>query len=419
MAKQIKELGITQKRIEFSEREKLQYAVDFILTTYNIRKPYNNPTQIYATYKNKNISAEIVDFDRISLDLHEHGAQINDNTLRKVLRSDKYIKPYNPITEYFDHIRGTFKGTSQIELLCKHLIARQWNDKPQGYYQERANALLKKWLVACVACWIEKKPNEVMLTLIQKEEGLGKTFFAKWLTPDPLKDFFTKSKREDRFDMEDAFTRNILVCFDELIGLTKNTSDTFKSTITSDVLWTKRRSDLYPVARPRLACAIANTNRNQEADGFLLECFGYRRFGCIEIADIAQDYSTTCDKNLLWAEALMLYENTSFDYTFAQTDFEEFKEYNRRFVIDTKATKYVRLYLNLPNAEEEGKWLNATEICSLLRKHKKIRNEDIHDVNPQKLGNALAALGYTQKTIHSGSSDDGRKRWHVKINLDT
>jgi predicted P-loop ATPase len=375
MIKQVKELGNSQERL-FREKNILQQAVDFIFETYDIRKPYNS-TQIYASYKGRELGSEILDFDRISLDLQEADIYVNDTTLRKILRSDKYLKPYNPIKEYFDKIRGTFQGFSQIDLLTKHLIARSWSDKPEGYYQERANALIKKWIVSCVACWLDGLPNEVMLTFIQKTEGAGKTFLAEWIVPEPLNEFYMKSKRPDRFDMEDAFTRNIVICFDELTGLTQNTSDIFKSTITSKTLWTKRRSDLYPVARPRLACAIANTNRNQEADGFLYECFGYRRFGCIELTSIIREYSTLCDKNLLWAEALMLYENSSFNYIFNTEDFEEFQEYNRKYIIDTKAAKYVRLYLSHPENSEEGKMLMASEICELLRKHNKIQREDM------------------------------------------
>ena len=415
MAKQVKQLGIAQNSIGFNDGDKLQKAVDFILDTYDIRKAMYDPAKIYVRYKDKELDEGILDFDRISLDLQEYGISISDTILKKILRSDKYIKAYNPIKEYFDKIRGSFKDPSQIELLSKHLIARPWDDKPEGYYQERAGKLLKKWLVACVACWLGGHQNEVMLTLIQMKEGVGKTYFSEWIVPDCLKEYYVKSKREDRFDMEDAFTRNMIVCFDELVGLTKGTADIFKATIATKNIWVKRRNDEYPIARPRLACAIGTTNRNQELNGFLQECFGYRRFACIELADINREYSKLCDKDLLWAEALMLYENSAFDYIFNQEDFDEFKAYNQRYVVEYPALKYVRLYLARPDGPDEGQMLNPTEICKALRKANKINREDLLAVNPQKVGAALTSLGYIQKSDRSGSTP--RYRYHVILNI--
>lgn len=416
MAKTVKELGISQGSLGFNEGDKLQKTVDFLLDTYDIRKAMYDPAKIYIYYKDKSLGEELVDFDRISLDLQEYGISISDTILRKILRSDKYIKAHNPITEYFDNIRGTFSGESQIELLAEHLIVREWDDHPESHYKQRAIKLLRKWMVACVACWKDGHPNQVMLTLIQMKEGVGKTYFTEWLVPDRLKEYYIKSKdRSDRFDMEDAFTRNMIVCFDEMVGLTKGTADIFKQIMSSDVLWVKRRNDEFPIGRPRLACAIGTTNRNQELNGFIQECFGYRRFGCIELLDIKHDYSSTVDKNLLWAEALMLYENSSFDFRFKQEDFDEFKSYNQRYAVEYPALKYVRLYLSRPTTEDEGTMLNPTELCKLLRDKNKINREDILHVNPQKVGAALTALGFIQKSDRSGSSP--RYRYHVVVNI--
>jgi len=418
MAKQVKQLEIKQGSLGFNDSDKLQKTVDFILDTYDIQKAMYDPAKIAIYYKDKALGEGLVDFDRISLDLAEYGITIGDAILRKILRSDKYIKTFNPITEFFDKIRGSFSGDSQIDLLAKHLIAREWEDQPEGYYQQRAAKLLRKWLVACVACWKDGHPNDVMLTLIQMKEGVGKTYFTEWIVPDRLKEYYIKSNsRPDRFDMEDAFTRNMIVCFDEMVGLTKGTADTFKQTIASNVLWVKRRNDEFPIGRPRLACAIGTTNHNQELNGFIQECFGYRRFGCIELLDIDRSYSTLIDKNLLWAEALMLYENSSFDYQFNQEDFDEFKAYNQRYVVEYPALKYVRLYVSHPTGseDEQTQMLNPTEICKLLRDRNKINREDLLHVNPQKVGAALTSLGFIQKSDRSGSTP--RYRYHVVINI--
>lgn len=415
MAKQVKSLDIAQGSVGFSENDKLQRTVDFILETYNIRKAMHDPAKISVHYKDKTLGEGIVDFDRISLDLQEYGISIGDAILKKILRSDKYIKPFNPIANYLDSIRGKFSGESQIDLLAAHLIARQWDDQPEGYYQQRANKLLRKWLVACVACWKDGHPNDVMLTLIQMKEGVGKTYFTEWIVPDRLKEFYVKSKREDRFNMEDSFTRSMIVCFDELVGLTRGTADIFKQTLSDATIWTKRRNDEYPVARPRLACAIGTTNRNQELNGFLLDSFGYRRFGCIELYDINREYSTLVNKDLLWAEALMLYENSEFDFHFNQADFDEFKAYNQRYVVEYPALKYVRIYVSHPESEADGQMLNPTEICKILREKNKINREDVLHVNPQKVGAALTSLGFQQKSDRSGSSP--RYRYHVVLNI--
>ena len=410
----LKPLQVAQGSLDLKQLDKIESAVRFLEENYEIRISEHDPSKITIRTKGETYYDYPPTLDDISLHLIKEGISLSDTILRKIVRSPNYIKPYNPITEYFDSIRGKYEGTSHIDTFCRHVIPRTFDDNTEEHYRLRTDRLIKKWFVACVACWLDGNPNPVALGFIHPREGIGKTYLTEFIIPEPLKEYYIKSRREDKFDIEDAFTRYMIINFDELVGLANGTIDLFKKSMTERSILIKRRYEEFAIPRTRIACATFTSNRNAEAGGFLKEGYGYRRFGAIEITEINHEYSTLCDVNQMWAEALNLYENTEFDWNFTLEDFDEFEQYNAKYIVETPAMKYARLYLSTPTIEtlSQAVYLNATEVVDLLRKNHKIRTEDTLHVTPQKMGRALAALGFSQKSDRQGT-DIPLKRYHL------
>lgn len=389
----------------FDKRGNIHKAVDFLNEHYIIHIPAHDPSKLTIECKDSNRYAETPTFDDIYLHfVEECETSISESILRKIIRSRNYIKPFDPIKTYIDSLRGKYAGKSHIDLLCGFLKCREFDSEQPTYSQDRANKIIRKWMISTIAQWLDNIPNEVMLTFVQAKEGVGKTSLCNYLIPDVLKDYSaTASKNDKKFDLEDAYTRFPFIIHDELVGINKSSIETWKMILSHSKLKTRRRGEEFAIDRSRIAVPFGTTNRNQEKGGFLGDNFGYRRFGCIELEDIHwKEYIQVVDADQMWAEALMLYESSEYQWKFDMEDFTEFEAYNSKYTIETDAIRYVHLYLAHPS-EDDGEWMNATEIITDMRKHKLIRGEHLTSVNPRTLGMALTSLGYECKKTRNGS----------------
>jgi|GEM_PF-478985 len=405
----------TKKKDLFDSKGKIQQAIEFLNEHYTIHIPAHDPAKVTIECKNPERYSEAPTFDDIYLHfVEECETNVSETILRKIIRSRNYIKPFDPIQTYIDSLRGKYAGKSHIDLLCSFLKCREFDSENPSYSAERANRIIRKWMISTIAMWMDNIPNEVMLTFVQAGEGYGKTSLVNYFIPEPLKDYSTvASKNESRFDLEDAYTRHVFVLHDELVGISKGSIDTWKSVHSNRELLTRRRGEEFALKRKRIAASLGTSNRSQEMGGFLAVDFGHRRFGCIELEDINwKEYIKVVNVEQMWAEALMLYESSEFAWKFDREDFDEFKTYNSKYAIETDAIRYANLYFAHP-LEDEGDWMNASEIIEDLRKNRLIRSEHLTTVNARTLGIALTSLGYECKKTRNGLSIP-LQRYHIK-----
>ncbi len=393
-----RDLNISSPENNALKSNKIRQIVDFLNENYDIRINRFKQSEKEIVSKTKKYAFP-VSLDDISLHLQENEIAVSDSILRKIINSPNQISTYNPIAEYFTSVENIFAGESHIDKLCSYLTPVTYNDKSESYYAERTVRLIKKWLVAAVACGQGDHQNEVALGFIQEEEGTGKTTLCNMLCPEPLQMMLVKSDKEKNgFHMRHAFTENFMVLFDEFIGLNKFTAETFKSTISSPELDVKDRHDPFPRRKPRIGNAMFTSNNKTGSEkGFLIPALGTRRFACIHIAKL--DYESiinNIDFNQIWAEVVTLY-NGGFNFKFGPEDFKEFYEFNLRFMIETSALRLIESNFVKPTNGHDGVWLQPVDLLQLF-KDKKVAGRDIlNELTPEKIGVALKQLGYNKQ----------------------
>ena len=391
MEKRLTGLKIEKAKVSFNDR--IAPIIEFMRENYDIRiNCFDSSKSIIRSLKKEYKYPPTI--DDISLHMHSAGIFHNDTLLRKILKSQNEIEKYNPIIEYFERIEKKYAGKSHIDILISHLTARDFGDKPGKYYQDRLAYLVKKWLVATAACAMSKYPNPVALGLIHSEEGIGKTFFFNYLLPDELSNLYTEFIPE-KMEMQDLFTRKMIILFDEFLGITNRNAELFKNIIQRENYELRNAHEYFPVIKTRIASACFTSNQTSEKGGFLTAQLGTRRFACIELENINHNYSKLVDVNQIWAETMTLLKG-GYDYVFNMEDFKEFARYNIRYMIETQSIKLVRMFYQIP-MNGEGEWKQPIEIYNDLVRKRKIGKND--KVSVEQIGTALKQFLYPKKQI--------------------
>lgn len=379
---------------ERNQGDKITQICNYLKDNYIIKVNEFDTSKTIILSKNKNYSFPVTS-KTIYIDMVAEGVQCSKTLLNEILSEPNYIESFNPLKDFFNGLEKKFKGASQIDQLCSYITARDFGDKDKDYYQNRLSYILKKWLVSCVACVKGLHHNEITFGFIEAAGGIGKThFFEKFLLPEQLQEFYIKSNKDKRiFNMTEAFVKNFIINFDEFIALDNKNADEFKSLTSSNYINYKPYRESYSRKFQRIGNSVFTHNINQEMGGFFTPNMSLRRFACVEITNIDHEYSKNINAEMLWAEACLLL-NSDFDYKFNFSDFEEFKEYNKRYMIESPVIKLLSLYYRAADATD-GIFKTSTEILQDLNTARKINHTIRNDISAQKIGLALHQLNFS------------------------
>lgn len=362
---------------------------EFLSEHYDIKINIFDHTKVMIEPKTREYDQEISIKD-IALHMLEEGICGCASILKDILTSPNQTKPYNPIKEYYESLEGTYSGESHIDRLCSFLVARDYGDKEEGYYQKRLAYTFRKWIVAVVACAKGIKENDAMFVIVNNEEGIGKSTLLEFLLPDMLKGYFSKSVKDMNYP--DMFTTNLLIQFDEMVGITRSSEEEFKNILSSKHINVSKR---FTTTKQRYASACGTSNKDAEHGGFLTPGMSSRRFAINHIDGIDWQYNDHVDIDQVWAEAVMLLSQ-NFEYTWNPADFAEFSEYNSRFLVQTSSFRVVKENYRVPEEGEEGEFKQPVEILRDLRAARKI-NASMFTITDVNIGIALNQLGYARK----------------------
>lgn len=381
----------TETKIPTNGSNRVVLVKEFLDEHYDIKINIFDYSKVIIISKTK-VYPEEISIEDISLHMLEDGICGSDTILKKIITSPNQTKPYNPIKEYFESLVNKYAGISHIEILCSYLKARDYGDKPAGYYQNRLVYTFRKWIVATVACAMGVKGNDAMFVVVNNEEGIGKSRLMEFMAPEPLQGYFAKSEKDMNFAK--MFTSYLMINFDEIVGITKTTAEEFKNILSSKIISVSKQ---FTTSKQRYASAMGTSNKDAEHGGFLTPEMGTRRFAINHIDAIDwKNYNRVVNIDQIWAEAVMLIDQ-DFEYTWNPDDFREFAEYNSRFIVQTSSFKILKEFYRVPEQGEEdiAVFRQPVEILRDLRSAHKV-NTSMTTVTEVNIGIALKQLGYSR-----------------------
>ena len=229
---------------------------------------------------------------RLMMEMNREGIAITKPYLvRAVVQGGALVKRYHPVCDYLEHL-PQWDGEGHIEALFRRVTD-----------DERLLLWLRKWFIAMVAQVMGRMGtygNSVCPILISRQQGWGKSQFAKILVPPQLRMFFS-----DTFNLaqEDACLRRmtayVLINVDEVDRFAGRRMPMFKNLVQLSAVSMKRAYRSQMEEKERMASFIATSNRRY----LLHDETGSRRFICVELAH-AIDVDTPLDYAQLYAEAM-------------------------------------------------------------------------------------------------------------------
>lgn len=404
---------LTKTEFATTSLRKVDQVLQWLSENYVIKLNTFDKNWIYIEKTESNTreykSGEITPSD-IFLHMQNDGVSCSYAMLRKLLTNRNMMPTFDPIENYFKSLEGKYDGVSMIDLLVNSLHVRDFGDGVDR--QQRAAYLLRKWLVAVVACYYEEKAhNDVALGIVSQAAGVGKTTFFENLVPDDLKNYYTVATDDEKyFKMTDSFATKLIINFDEFVGIRMATHEEFKQNMSRDRIEVFDRMEGCPVIRKRIASACFTTNKTQEMGGFILTTDNglLRRLAMIEVTGI-DDYRPEFSVDQLWAEAIMMYKG-GFDYVWDQQDYAINVQEAMPYTKESNAMRVVNMYFRVPDnddSDEKIQHLSAREIITLLTNKRKL-SPSMTNVNEITVGKALNALGYNR---HSKKTSNGLPRY--------
>lgn len=371
---------------------RVSMAKSWLSENYSIKVNLLDPSRVYLE---ASPDCPIkYDFPVTEADIYLHAQEdeipMSMSMLRTLLQSPNQITPFNPITEYFEGLKGKYTGPSQIDLLARSLHVSGGDDGG------RAAKLLRKWLTATVACALGYRQNDVALGLVSAEAGIGKTTFFEELVPPCLKEYYQcVLKGDTSFLPTRGFATRLLLNFDEMAAVTAANEDQFKQLLSSTEVNTRLRGNYRVETVPRVACVCFTSNKTGSMGGFIrtVDKGMLRRLAVIEV-DAIDDYRGDLDVDQLWAEAVLLLNNE--DYAWTQEEYKQFTSENLQYIETTNAMRLMKLYYRRPEGNDKPVFMTAGDIMMQLKEKRKITSS-LQRIDEVSIGQALTALGYKRR----------------------
>ena len=229
---------------------------------------------------------------RLMMEMNRAGIGVSKPYMVKAaVQGGELVKRYHPVCDYLEHL-PQWDGGAHIDALFRRITD-----------DEQLLGWLRKWFVAMVAQVMGRMGsygNSVCPILISRQQGWGKSQFAKMLVPPQLRMFFS-----DTFNLaqEDTCLRRMtaymLINVDEVDRFAGRRMPMFKNLVQLSAVSMKRAYHSQMEEKERMASFIATSNRRY----LLNDETGSRRFICVELGH-AIDVDTPLDYEQLYAEAM-------------------------------------------------------------------------------------------------------------------
>lgn len=248
--------------------------------------------------------------------------------IEEAWHTEALANSYNPIKEYFNSLPPYSLINDEpwvIPKLC-------------SYFQDADNIFqiwLTKFCVGAIAKVLQAgtaNPAQNPMLVPVGSQNLGKSRFARWLCSGISKYFVEGAIKTDDKDYWLRLANKFIWEVGELEGvISKEDKSALKDFITRDKVTVRKPYGKYEMEKPAVCSMIGTVN--EDGTGFLNDPTGSRRFLVCELTAINWEYSKI-DPNMVWAEALYLYQQNPTCYLLTPDEVTHRNEINGRFQQD-------------------------------------------------------------------------------------
>lgn len=311
------------------------------------------------------------------------GVNADLQIVHNILGSD-FVEAYHPFREWITKLPEWDGKTDYIRQFFSMVHCKDISETDFLHYT-------RCWFLAMVASvMFDEVVNHCILTFIGRQ-GTYKSTFMLHLLPPHLRAFFTTKSNSFQLTKDDRLmlAQNIIVSLEEIDSMSSKEINQLKAFTTLPQVNERPPYGHHTVILPRVASLTATGNNIT----FLTDQTGNRRWLPFHVDSIDNPWTANIPYEGMYAQALALIMGGE-RYWLDDADIRRLNDYNRSFMAPNPATEMVVTYFNHPRTEAETKYMTATKIAARFAPYIKI--------NPTKVGQALAELGFEQVRTYKG-----------------
>jgi predicted P-loop ATPase len=259
----------------------------------------------------------------------------------------------------------------------------------------------KKWLVALVACSLDKEESNHTLLVLIGGQGIGKSRWIESILPFQLREYINS----DRLKLNDKDTyiqlsQNILIILEEISSFKPSEVDAIKEVISKNIIKLRKAYGTYAESYERRASFIGSSNN----EDILVDVTGNRRFLVFKVENVTHPEYIDLDK--VYSQAYTLYQE-GFQYWFDKDDVKKMEENNEDFRHITLEEELLLKYFSPANSVQgKSELMSPTELINeIIKKEPQAISRAL---SPIRMGKILKSKGF--KT----TKKDGSKKYIVK-----
>lgn len=277
----------------------------------------------------------------------------NMKAARDAIIAHAYQNRYNPLREYLNGLK--YDGGKYIEMLAGYF------DNPDLSFE----TWLRRWCIGAVRKVLEPYQQNRVLVL-EGPQRIGKSEFAKWLLPSPLKDQYFKT---GPINLEDKDHRILLATqmiweVAELSRITKKADQAaLKDFLTTTKITERPSYGRYRMSKSTVTSFIGTEN---SSGGLLTDPTGNKRYMVSHIKAIDwKGYTDNLNPDQVWSEAVMLYyAGESADLT--QNEVLLADQINEKFVVENTLEGLMMQHYEI-NPNQTNWWVSSAEVAIELQ----------------------------------------------------
>ena len=367
----------------------------FIATNYNIRR-----NVITRNLERDGVGMEQTDINSLWISARRIMNKADYPTFERILLSN-FIPKYNPLRDFFETNFPQFTDITNddnfdsplVDRMCETII----NSSPAF-----TKYFVKKWLVGIIAS-VYGEPSPLVLVLIGKVLGTGKTEWLRRFLPEALRHYHAESKLDRDKDDLILLTQKLIIMDDEFSGKSKKEEGKFKMLTSSDIISVREPYGRRNVDLKRLAVLCGTSNPKE----VLTDVFENRRIIPIQVDDINKDLYNLIDKTQLFGELYKLYKQ-GFDWRVISKEDKAYLNSNSHEYEQVSIEGELIMKYFVPSEGSDSEHMTSSDIKVYIEQKTQQR------LNVNNIGKMLSKFGFVQKSVRNAAGQSSKK-WCVHV----